>query len=79
MPTRTQIMTIPSNNRGAVNRPLQPEDKIDQTQGCRRAEPVYCRYAADRKVCAFVRADNTCLHPPIGWKKRYYRLAQAQP
>ena len=49
--------------------PLNLEDRSDQTYGCRHSNPDICRTHSTPGICAFVREDKVCKHPPRSWKK----------
>ena len=45
------------------NAPLNFEDTISQTYGCRANNPEICKNAYIEGVCAFVTFDNICKKP----------------
>ena len=54
--------------------PLNPQDSLHQTYGCRCRTSHNCARNSMESVCAFVTADNICLKPPKGWAKQYEKL-----
>lgn len=54
--------------------PLNSEDRIDQTYGCRHTQPDICSSNSLDSICAFVRKDKICKKPPRSWKKVYEAL-----
>jgi len=54
--------------------PLNPQDSLSQTYGCRCRTSHNCARNSMENVCAFVTADNICLKPPTGWAKQYEKL-----
>lgn len=50
---------------------LHRSDKADQTFGCKYSCPNLCKYNGSEVLCALVRKDNICKHPPSYWKKLY--------
>ena len=54
--------------------PLNSQDSLCQTHGCRHRNPNNCGNNSLENVCAFVTADNICLKPPTGWAKQYEKL-----
>lgn len=63
-------------NEKAFHAPLNPQDTVKQTCGCRHTNPDICAKNRMPKVCAFVRADNICLSPPASWPKQFQKLKQ---
>ena len=63
-------------NEKAFHAPLNPQDTEKQTCGCRHTNPDICAKNRMPKVCAFVRADNICLSPPVSWPKQFQKLKQ---
>jgi len=57
--------------------PLHPEDKMQQTYGCRYYNPEICKNVDLEGVCAFVRSDKVCVKPSYSWKKIYLNLANS--
>lgn len=53
-----------------------PTDTEKQTFGCRMSNPDSCAKNSMPGICAFVREDGMCLHPPKSWKKRYEKLKE---
>ena len=58
----------------SFNAPLNPNDTLTQTQGCRSNNPNIFSRAFTEKVCAFCRADGICKKPSVAWKKQYIKL-----
>ncbi len=58
----------------AFHAPLHPLDTEKQTHGCRHTCPDICSKYHMPKVCAFARADNICLAPPMSWPKQFQKL-----
>ncbi len=56
------------------NAPLNPQDTMEQTQGCRSNNPSICSRSFMPNVCAFCRADGICKKPSVAWKKQYIKL-----
>jgi len=54
--------------------PLNSQDSLCQTYGCRHRNPNNCGNNSLENVCAFVTADNICLKPPTGWARQYEKL-----
>jgi len=63
-------------NDKAFHAPLHPLDTEKQTHGCRHTNPDICSRHHMPKVCAFARADNICLAPPMSWPKQFKKLKQ---
>jgi hypothetical protein len=63
-----------TRNPNAFHAPLQPNDSVEKTVGCRHTQPDICAKNSMPKVCAFVRADAMCLAPPVSWKKQFLKL-----
>jgi len=57
-------------------RPLQEGETIDMTIGCRHSNPDNCSKNSTPGICAFVNEDNTCLSPPLSWKRLFKELSQ---
>jgi len=53
------------------NDPLNQEDTLEQTKGCRYTPPSICKRIDMPNICAFVRPDNLCVKPPIFWAKQF--------
>lgn len=60
-----------------LRNPLHPQDKENQTYGCRQTNPNICGYCYLNNVCAFSSSDNICKHPSSKWKKVYRELNEA--
>ena len=54
--------------------PLNSQDSLCQTYGCRHRIPDNCSRHSMENVCAFVTADNICLKPPSTWAGQYEKL-----
>ena len=54
--------------------PLNPQDSLHQTYGCRCRTHQNCASNSMENVCAFVTADTICLKPPTRWAKQYEKL-----
>ena len=54
--------------------PLNSQDSLHQTYGCRCRNPENCASNSMENVCAFVTADTICLKPPTRWAKQYEEL-----
>jgi hypothetical protein len=55
--------------------PLNKEDKIDSTYGCRHSNWNICKHALSNK-CAFANNDKICKAPPQSWKKNFENLSK---
>ncbi len=55
-------------------RPLDENDTLEQTVGCRHSSPDICKFNGNPSTCAFSRKDGFCLSPPKSWKKIYLSL-----
>ncbi len=58
-------------------RPLDIEDCLVKTLGCRHSNPNICKNNSTPNKCAFVRGDNICLMPPMSWRKIFAELSDA--
>jgi hypothetical protein len=69
-------MKIPDREKQkeAFHAPLTPNDTVSKTYGCRHTNPSICANNSIPKSCAFVRADEMCLKPPVSWKKQFQKL-----
>ena len=56
--------------------PLKDGDTAEQTIGCRHTHPDNCRNNGLERVCAFVRTDGICYHPPASWAKQFVILKE---
>ena len=54
--------------------PLNSQDSLHQTYGCRCRTHQNCASNSMENVCAFVTADTICLKPPTRWAKQYEKL-----
>lgn len=54
--------------------PLNSQDAIIQTYGCRYHKPDMCKNMGKPGICAFVRVDNVCINPPNTWKRHFKNL-----
>ena len=54
--------------------PLNSQDSLSQTYGCRCRTYQNCASNSMENVCAFVTADNICLKPPNRWASQYEKL-----
>ena len=54
--------------------PLNSQDSLSQTYGCRCRTYQNCASNSMENVCAFVTADTICLKPPTRWAKQYEKL-----
>ena len=54
--------------------PLNSQDSLCQTFGCRRQNPEICSSNSMENICAFVTTDNICKKPPTGWARQYENL-----
>lgn len=59
-------------------RPLTKHDTLEQTLGCRHSSPDICKMNGTDKICAFVREDGMCHHPPLSWKRIYKELKEQE-
>ena len=64
--------------RNRHKRPLEDDDSLLETSGCRHSNPDICKNAMTEGVCAFARADNRCTKPPRSWPRLYKILAASQ-
>ena len=58
------------------NAPLNSQDSLSQTYGCRCRTYQNCASNSMENVCAFVTADTICVKPPSTWAKRYEELSK---
>jgi hypothetical protein len=56
------------------DKPLNLNDNLLQTYGCRHTNPNICKTNSLEDICAFVRFDSICKKPPLSWKKIFNRL-----
>lgn len=56
------------------NAPLQSEDTLSQTYGCRHSNPDICGSCYLDGICAFVNPDKICHKPSKKWAKQYELL-----
>lgn len=59
-----------------IHAPLNELDTVEQTFGCRQANPDICKFCFLDGVCAFVSSDKICKHPSAKWKKIYKELKE---
>jgi hypothetical protein len=62
--------------RSRFHDPLELQDTVVSTVGCRHSNPDICKNNALQGHCAFARKDNICLVPPSTWKKQFERLSR---
>ena len=56
------------------NKPLQKNDNLIQTFGCRHSNPDICSMNGIKDKCAFCSDDKICKCPPKSWNKTYQVL-----
>ena len=54
--------------------PLNEQDTLAQTLGCRHSNPDICNANSLSGVCAFVTSDKICRKPPKSWPKLFKKL-----
>lgn len=54
--------------------PLNKEDSVSQTYGCRANNPDICNNNSLPNICAFTSDDCICKKPSRAWKKQYEKL-----
>ncbi len=60
------------------NAPLQQEDTLCTTRGCRANNPDICKYNGLPNICAYSTEDAICRHPSKAWKKQFEKLSMEQ-
>lgn len=60
------------------NAPLNINDTINQTQGCRHTNPDICKYSYLNGICAFSSEDHICKKPSRAWAKQYSKLCMKE-
>ena len=69
-----KILTRKKKINFGFHAPLNPGDSATQTYGCRARVASTCKNYMMEDVCAFCRADETCLQPSRMWKKQFEKL-----